>query len=221
MHSGAPPTSHDNHLQIDWHAVRSEPTQAVEVLESVCSSLESDRLDEAQTLLQDHLPFAPLRSSKRQYTDRQKMSVFARDGFIDRYSGERLVSPGVLRALSVVFPNEFPYQRNWKLDSCHIAYWQLHPTIDHVVPVSRSGRDERDNWVTTSQMRNSMKSGWTLEELGWELKPKGDLLEWDGLSSWLVEYVDSGNELQDNAYVMSWVRLWMNASNRDSPTQQS
>lgn len=145
------------------------------------------------------------------------MDVFCRDGFIDRYSGQRLVSPGVLRALSVVFPNEFPYHRNWKLASCHIAYWQLSPTVDHVVPVARGGVDEGDNWVTTSQMRNSMKSGWTLGELGWELRPKGDIRQWDGLSSWLAEYVGSRSELQDDAYVMSWVRLWTKATNPGAP----
>ena len=200
--------------------MRSEPMEAVAVLESVCSSLKSDRPDEAQTLLREHLPFAPLKASKRQYTDRQKMRVFCRDGFIDRYSGERLVSPGVLRALSAVLPEEFPYQKNWRLDSCHIAYWQLCPTIDHIMPVSRGGEDEIVNWVTTSQMRNSVKSGWTLDELGWELNPMGDVCEWDGLSSWLVDYVGLRNELQNDTYVMSWARLWTNVSNRDAPTQQ-
>ena len=183
--------------------------QAIETLGSVCSSLESDEPEEAQALLREHLPFAPIEKSKRQYSDKQKMTVFLRDGFVDRYSGERLVSPGVLRALSLMFPKEFPYQRNWKLDACHIAYWKLYPTIDHVMPVSRGGEDKADNWVTTSQMRNSMKAGWTLGELGWELRPI-DIHEWDGLSSWLVDYVSQRSELQDDAFVMSWARLWTN-----------
>jgi hypothetical protein len=35
------------------------------------------------------------------------MAVFARDGFVDRYSGERLVFPGTLRLLAKLLPNEF------------------------------------------------------------------------------------------------------------------
>jgi len=62
------------------------------------------------------------------------------DGFIDRYSGQRLVFPGALRLLSHLLPAQFPFHTNWKTDSCHLAFYELFPTIDHVVPISRGGR---------------------------------------------------------------------------------
>jgi len=39
---------------------------------------------------------------------RSMLRVFMRDGFIDRYSGERLVFPGIMRALSFYMPGEIP-----------------------------------------------------------------------------------------------------------------
>ena len=111
----------------------------------------------------------------RRYSPYQSCQVFIRDGFIDRYAGTRLVFPGALRILSIEMPKEFPFHPNWKMSESHIVYWELFPTIDHVVPVSKGGADEEQNWVSTSMLRNNAKSNWTLEELGWELKPQGDV----------------------------------------------
>jgi hypothetical protein len=36
--------------------------------------------------------------------------------------------------------NEFPYQKNWKFDECHIAYWEL---IPYTKKVERSPPDKR------------------------------------------------------------------------------
>jgi hypothetical protein len=57
-----------------------------------------------------------------------------RDGFCDRYSGDRLIFSGVLRVLSDLFPLEFQWHPNWKIGACHNFYWLLQPTIDHIVP---------------------------------------------------------------------------------------
>jgi len=62
--------------------------------------------------------------------------IFARDGFIDRYRGSRLIFPPVLRLLSLYLPKEFPYHKNGKMTEGHMAYWELFPTVDHVVPSS-------------------------------------------------------------------------------------
>lgn len=73
--------------------------------------------------------------TKRQYTPFESTCLFVTDGFIDRYDGERMVFPGVLRILSDIFPNDFPYHPNWKSGACHQWYWELFPTVDHIVPV--------------------------------------------------------------------------------------
>jgi len=96
-------------------------------------------------------------------------------------SGDRLAFPPVLRLLSHLMPEDFPFHPHGKMDKCHIAHWALYPSIDHVVPVARGGGDEESNWVTTSMLRNMAKGQATLEELGWELGPPGCLEDWDGL----------------------------------------
>ncbi len=116
-------------------------------------------------------PFSSLSNTGRKYTPDQMMTIFIRDGFIDRYSGTRLVFPGTLRLLSRLLPTEFPFHTNWKMSECHIMYWELFPTVDHICPVARGGSDDESNWVTTSMLRNSAKSNWLLSELDWKLFP--------------------------------------------------
>jgi hypothetical protein len=145
-------------------------------------------------------------TSKRRYGPVQSTQVFVRDGFIDRYSGERLVFPPVLRILSAALPSEFPYHPNWKTDVTHPAYWEVGATVDHLVQVTRGGADDETNWITTSMARNYAKMNWTLEELGWKLHPPGDLDSWDGLMPWFLEYTARHPEALANASVKHWQR---------------
>lgn len=92
------------------------------------------------------------------------------------------------------------------MDSTHPAFWELFPTIDHVVPVARGGIDIQENWVTTSQLRNSAKANWTLEELSWKLFPPGNLDEWDGLTRWFVNFIERHNDLRGNNYLRTWLQ---------------
>lgn len=132
------------------------------------------------------------------------MSVFLRDGFIDRYTGERLLFPGTLRLLNRLLPEDFPCDDKARLSVTHQAFWELFPSLDHIVPVSRGGPDTEDNWVTTSMSRNAAKGLWTLEELGWRLLPPGDS-QWDGLTGWCMEHVRTRPTLlKDDAYLRSW-----------------
>lgn len=59
--------------------------------------------------------------------------LFVRDGFIDRYRGTRLVYPPTLRLISEELPEQFPYHRNWKMSETHHAFWELTPTVDHIL----------------------------------------------------------------------------------------
>ena len=178
-----------------------------DVIENACTAIAASNVSGADELIRDHYPHAPTPRSSRSYTERQMTNVFRRDGFIDRYSGKRLVYPPVLRVLSAMLPDAFPYQSSWKTDECHDAYWRLFPTIDHVIPVSRGGADDESNWVTTSMMRNSAKSNWALDDLGWELHPVGDLDEWDGLMAWLLDFeVAQPDMIASSKYLSRWHR---------------
>ncbi len=132
--------------------------------------------------------------------------VFVRDGFIDRYTGARLVFLPVLRVISSILPEAFPYHPNWKTDVTHPAYWDLTATVDHLVPVSRGGADDESNWVTTSMARNSAKGNWSVEDLGWTLHPPGDFAEWDGLLNWYVHYTEKHPEALLDDSMRQWRR---------------
>ena len=101
-------------------------------------------------------------------------------------------------------PDEFPYHPNWKMSECHLGYWQLQPTIDHLVPVSRGGVDDESNWICTSQLRNSAKSNWLLEELGWQLHQPGDIDDWDGLLQWFMQYAEGNDHILDDSRLRPW-----------------
>ena len=80
----------------------------------------------------------------------------------------------------------------------HPAFWELFPTIDHEVPVSRGGLDEQSNWVTNSQLMNAAKANWSLDQLGWKLLNPAPSDAWDGLTRWCLEFVHSREELMRN-----------------------
>jgi len=158
----------------------------------------------ARDILRAEYPFVPVMSAARRYTELQSLQVFVRDGFVDRYSGQRLVFPGVFRLLSRLLPQEFPFHTNWKMAETHPAYWELYPTIDHVLPVARGGTDSETNWVTTSMLRNAAKANWTLGELGWTLHPPRSLTDWDGLTRLFLEFIDSDRSVLEDGYLRRW-----------------
>lgn len=177
-----------------------------DVIAEVCHELEQGSEDEAARTLRLHYPFAPENVIDRSYGPVESTRVFVRDGFLDRYTGERLIFPPVLRLISRVLPHEFPFHPNWKTDVTHPAYWEVGATIDHLVPVSRGGSDDESNWMTTSMARNSAKMKWTLRELGWQLHPPGDLADWDGMMSWFVKFAVRRPSMLQTGYIRQWFR---------------
>lgn len=178
----------------------------VESLVAVCRSLSASKPLQAAAILSEYYPFTSLPATTRRYGPRESTAVFVRDGFIDRYSGRPLIFPPVLRLVSKSLPSDFPFHPNWKMEVTHPAYWEVGATVDHLHPVTRGGKDELSNWVTTSMARNSAKMNWTLEQLGWELHPPGDFSEWDGLLNWFLEYADQHQELVGGSSLRQWHR---------------
>jgi hypothetical protein len=101
----------------------------------VCGALKNGSRDQAITVLKRDYPFAPSPTTKRKYGSLESTLLWVRDGFIDRYTAERLVFPPVLRIISAELPEEFPFHPNWKTDVTHPAYWELTATVDHLVPL--------------------------------------------------------------------------------------
>lgn len=180
---------------------------------AVCRALDNGDAALAASLLKRDYPFAPDPITRREYGPIESTRVFIRDGFIDRYTGERLIFPPVLRVLSAELPGEFPFHPNWKTDVTHPAFWELGATVDHLLPVSRGGADDESNWVTTSMARNSAKMNWTLEQLGWTLQPPGEFAEWDGLIRWFLERTQRRPELLTAGSMRQWHRAALVALN--------
>src|SRR4051794_23035755 len=71
-----------------------------EVLVAVCAALSTRNDGEAVSLLHSHYRFAPAAPTKHNAGPLQSTRVFIRDGFIDRYSGDRPSSTPVDLACS-------------------------------------------------------------------------------------------------------------------------
>jgi HNH endonuclease len=181
-----------------------EAHRKAEIITAVCVKLTDGKSLDAAAILRDKYPFVPITNVGRSYSKIEALRVFYRDGFVDRYSGLRLVFPGTLRILSVRMPEAFPYHKNGKTDECHFAFWELFPTIDHVVPVSRGGKDDETNWVTTSMAKNAAKANFTMEEIGWKLLPQGDVKVWDGQMDWFLSEIEQDPTLLGLPYIKDW-----------------
>ena len=194
----------------------------LDVIEFSANKLLHGEILEAKAIIDSEYPFKKLVSQGRNYTDKEKMEQFVRDGFIDRYSGEKLVNPGILKVLSYYMPDVFPYHAHWKMEECHNAYWEFVPTVDHIVPVALGGVDEKENWVTTSMLHNSIKSNWTLEQLNWNLHAAGNFSDYDGFTKLFVQLVNLNKEMLKDVYIKRWYKLSVaNANNAIKATAKS
>lgn len=189
----------------------SIPLQSADILASVCNLITQSRLVDAQTSLLAEYPCAGPSTPRRPWPLRRMVGVFLRDGFTDRYSGERLVFPGTLRALAVLLPEAFPYQLHWKQSATHPAFYELSSTLDHIVPVARGGADDESNVVTTSMLKNMAKGNFLLEELRWPLDRAPLAAGWDGLLQWFLSMSASHSALLGDAAVQRWRRAALQA----------
>lgn len=67
-------------------------------------------------------------------------AVCAHDRYHCRHCGERVILTAVMRPVSRLYPDQFPYHRNWKADATHPAFIARPATLDHVHP-HRARRD--------------------------------------------------------------------------------
>jgi hypothetical protein len=109
--------------------------------------------------------------------------VFRRDCWTCRYCGGQTVAPPVLRVLSHMYPDRFPFHPNWKAGRVHPAYLLLSTSLDHVQAGGCGGSwTKSDNPVAACWPCNSGKSA-TLDEIGWRLLSEADVQsDWDGLT---------------------------------------
>ena len=177
------------------------------IISNITAMLLCDNPGVAKQIICEQYPHEQIEIEKRSYTLEQKMNLFINDGFIDRYTGEKLLNPGILKVITYYFPEDFPYHPHWKMSETHNAYWELVPTLDHIYPIAKGGQDHESNWVTTSTKNNSIKSNYTIDEIHWKLHPKGDIKEWDGLTNVLIQLIDKDKNLLKDSYIRNWYNI--------------
>ena len=125
-----------------------------------------------------------------------------RDGFIDRYTGTRLINPGVLRLVHVVLVNDFQAHPHGKLSETHLAFWELFPdrrSCRADQPRRARRRVEPGDSVDAEQSGQGPVDGGGPRL---KLHPPGAAAAWDGLSRWLVDY------LVANPTVLAQESMW-------------
>jgi hypothetical protein len=137
----------------------------------------------------------------------ETVAVFKRDCWTCRYCGGRTIAPPVLRLLSRMYPDRFPYHPNWKAGQVHPAYLLLSTSLDHVQPGSRGGSwNERDNLVAACWPCNSGKADFTLDEIGWKMLSEAEVQsEWAGLTGSFAELWQAAGQ-PDPRYHRQWLR---------------
>ncbi|HZN73546.1 MAG TPA: HNH endonuclease [Micromonosporaceae bacterium] len=108
--------------------------------------------------------------------------VYTRDRYQCRYCGERVILTAVMRLVSRLYSDLFPYHPNWKADLTHPAFVSRSATLDHVHPIADGG-DPLDpaNLVTACWGCNRRKGDLRLDELGWSLI-EPSIPSWQGLT---------------------------------------
>jgi hypothetical protein len=176
----------------------------IDVIENVANLILRKRIDEARKLVNEEYEHKYIKYETRKMSVEDKLRIYMRDGFIDRYSGKKMVFPNVLRIMTEELGEYFPYHTNWKMSDCHFSYWEFMPTYDHIIPIARGGKDISENIVTTSQIMNSAKSNFLIEEVGFKLFPRGNSVDWDGMIKWYREYVKENPKILQNKYIYQW-----------------
>jgi hypothetical protein len=99
-----------------------------DVVARVCGALREGDRDRAASLATDEYPFVATTNAGRAYTALQSTRIFRRGGFLDRYTGDRLVFPGTIPGASKLEDERCPHG------------------LLGIIPHDRSRRTGRSRW---------------------------------------------------------------------------
>ncbi len=162
--------------------MRRQSDDYPEHLERVVRALVSEGVAAGAKALEP-IAYPPREIGRRRTPPRKlRAAVFVRDRFCCRYCGGKTVLEPLLRLLSAIYPDTFPWHPNWRGGVTHPAIIARSAVVDHVSPGSRGGEWlTLDNLVTACNPCNAIKANFELEQLGWELQPIPDW-DWGGLT---------------------------------------
>lgn len=217
-------------------------TDKSKAVAEICGLLFAGKIDAAREIAQLKLPFEPIPKrvkrtrekseagpspdivAARRVTNEKKLKVWQRDGFRCRYTGRRLVFPQTLELLSLVLPNELPYDNppHGKHSRTHIIMWELWPAVDHQVALCKHEitalANSIHNLVTASTLVNSEKWAYDLDYLGWKVLPAEPMPDWDGLAGWYVQYLNQDNSWFSHATSGRRLQRWYKQLTKIDPT---
>ena len=161
---------------------------------------------DAQTLIEEIALEAPERRVEKWPAISVITRIYARDRFHCRYCGERVILTPVMRRISRIFPEEFPYHSNWKADSTHPAYVSRSATLDHVEPIAAGGDPlDEENLVTACWGCNRRKGDLLLDDIGWKLIHITDS-RWAGRSDQFRDLWEAAGTPKLSEDEMAWMR---------------
>jgi hypothetical protein len=99
------------------------------IISRACNALAEGDLEGAKRIVEMEYPHRPLKPNSRNCTEQQSTKIFVKDGFIDRYSGKRLVFPPVLRLLSHIDAGSIAIPE--KLEDVRVSYCILAVIPNH------------------------------------------------------------------------------------------
>lgn len=124
--------------------------------------------------------------TQRSGHDSYKKVVFETNNYTCCYCNRKTIDLEVLKVISRVIPDVFPYHKNWKFSETHILYWVYSTSLEHVIPLALGGKNDSSNMRASCYLCNDAKSDIKLEDLGWELSPNIDNENhWRGLTEYL------------------------------------
>lgn len=143
------------------------PEDYPRILSAVVEAIADGNSEEAAERLKP-IAYPPREIPARNQTTRAlRVSTWRRDSYCCRYCGVRTIPDCVLRCVSVLFAEAFPYHRNWRGGLTHPAIPAIASTVDHIVPGSRGGAWLSPEYlITTCPRCNAIKADYALDQLG-------------------------------------------------------
>jgi 5-methylcytosine-specific restriction endonuclease McrA len=121
------------------------------------------------------------RSDARMPNAATKRELLARDGYRCRFCSTPLIRSEVRQRIRIAYPDELRWER--RNTGQHAAFQAMWVQYDHIIPVSRGGRNDLSNLVLACAGCNFGRMSHTLHELQL-LDPRtvpARKTEWDGL----------------------------------------
>lgn len=175
-----------------------------------CLALEVGSVDAAKKIIERDFPFSQYVKDDKFFSVAEQLTVFKRDGFVDRFSGKRVFLPPVLIILSKELPEVFPRHPNWERVKTHQAHEMFSAAVKKIIP-SGSSQDIA-NLVTVSYLNKLSMGNATLDDLGLRLLSLEEIAaqRWDGMSDWFVNYVREHNTLLAENAIATWYKAIQN-----------